>query len=200
MTTSRIAQRLPLRFGFFRTQAGYSLHDLIITSAVVGTLATGAPGMVGLVQNSQLTSEVNELMAHLNLARSEAIVRGQEVVLCPSMNGSDCDDPRDGYAWWHGGYLVFVNTDENADRASNEPIIRVHQASPGRISIKSSEFRSRVTYRANGLSSGSTATFTFCGSLGQSPARYVILSNTGRPRVSSIPSDGTADEESELCS
>ena len=200
MTTSRIARRFPLRSGFFRTQAGYSLHDLIITSAVVGTLSISTAGMVGLVQNSQMTSEVNELMAHLNLARSEAIVRGQEVVLCPSMNGSDCDDPRDGYTWWHSGYLVFVNTDENTDRASNEPIIRTHQASPGRISIKSSEFRNRVTYRANGLSSGSTATFTFCGAPAQSPARYVILSNTGRPRVSPIPSDGEADEESELCS
>jgi len=200
VTTSRIVQRIPLRSDFFRTQAGYSLYDLIVTSAVVGTLSIGTAGMVGMVQNSQITSEINELMAHLNLARSEAIVRGQEVVLCPSMNGSDCDDPKDGYAWWHSGYLMFVNMDENADRASNEPIIRAHQASPGRISIKSSKFRSRVTYRANGLSSGSTATFTFCGAHEQSPARYVILSNTGRPRVSPIPSDGKADEESELCS
>jgi len=163
-------------------------------------LSIGTAGMVGLVQNSQMTSEVNELIAHLNLARSEAILRGQEVVLCPSKNGSDCDDPNDDYAWWHSGYLVFVNMDGNTDRSSNEPIIRVHQTSPGRISIKSSKFRSRITYHANGLSSGSTATFTFCGTHEPSPARYVILSNTGRPRVASIPSDGKADEESELCS
>lgn len=187
-------------FRFRLKQAGYSLFDLMITSGVVSVLGIGAVGMTSMVQDARMTSEVNGLITHLSLVRSETIKRGQKVVLCPSADGSNCDEPRDGYTWWHSGYLLFVNMDKDTDRNSNEPIIRMRQALPGGVTIKSSDDRSRITYQSTGFSSGSTATFTFCDPRGQAQVRYVILSNVGRARVSRIPSDGKADEGIETCS
>ena len=181
-------------------QSGFSLHDLIITSAVAGVLSLGAGSMNGLVQDTRMTSEVNELIVHLSLVRSESLKRGQKVVLCPSSDGLNCDKPIDGFTWWHSGYLLFVNMDEDTDRNDSEQIIRMHQASLGGISIKSSKARSRIIYQSTGFSAGSTATFTFCDPRGQSHVRYVILSNMGRARVSRAPSDGKADEGIEICS
>ena len=181
-------------------QAGYSIFDLIVTSAVASVLGLGAVSMNGLVQDARMTAEVNELIAHLNLVRSETTKRGHKVVLCPSTDGSICDEPKDGYTWWHSGYLLFVNMDEDTDRNGNEPIIRMHQTSPGGVKIKSSKARNRIVYQSTGFSAGSTATFTFCDPRGQPHARYVILSNVGRARVSRAPSDGKADEGIEICS
>lgn len=172
-------------FRFRLRQAGYSLYDLMVTSAVVGVLGVGAVGMNGLVQDTRMTAEVNELITHLSLVRSETIKRGQKVILCPTTDGSSCDKPKDGYTWWHNGYLLFMNTDGYTDRNSNEPIIRMRQALTGGVTIKSSDDRSRITYQPSGFSSGSTATFTFCDSRGSEKAKAVILNNVGRPYTSS---------------
>lgn len=195
-----VLSRKPWRASSRFAQAGYSIFDLIITSAIAGVLGLGAVGMNGLVQDARMTTSVNELITHLNLVRSETIKRGQQVVLCPSTDGSNCDGPKDGYTWWHGGYLLFVNTDGDTNRNSSEPIIRMHQALAGGVTLKTSNARSRITYQSTGFSSGSTATFTFCDSRGQAQVRYVILSNVGRARFSRTPSDGKADEGIEICS
>ena len=51
-------------------QSGYSLYDLIITSALASVLGVSAVGMSSLVQDARLTAGVNQLMAELSLARS----------------------------------------------------------------------------------------------------------------------------------
>ncbi len=54
----------------------------MITLAVAAILVTIAvPGMVTLVQNSRTTSQTNELVSALNLARSEAVKRGVTVTI-----------------------------------------------------------------------------------------------------------------------
>lgn len=169
-----------------QAQAGYSIFDLIVTSAVAGVLGLGAVGMNGLVQDARMTAEVNNLMGHLYMARSEAIKRGQKVVLCPSADGSNCEN---GYAWWHDGYLLFVDVNKDDDRQPDEMIVVVRQASPADIAINS-KARERIAYQASGLSPGDTATFTFCDGRGSGKAKAVILNNGGRPRISAKTSEG----------
>ncbi len=184
MTTSRIVQRLPLRSGFFRTQAGYSLYDLIVTSAVAGTLSIGTAGMVGLVQNSRITSEANELMAHLSLARSEAIKRGSAITLCAKATGAECLGSRD----WRNGWIIFMDMNGNGSLEPGESILRV-QDTP---TINYLQFGAWgpgtgrwVTYKADGTTK-QNGTFTFCDNRGTAKAKAVILLGTGRPRVSTL--------------
>lgn len=194
MTTSRIAQRLPLRSGFFRTQAGYSLHDLIITSAVVGTLATGAPGMVGLVQNSRMTTEVNELITHLSLARSEAITRGTTVTICKSKDGVTCSNDSE----WHNGWISFADPNENHQVDADESIIYTHQALHDGVALRyggEKEAYRYLTYHPPGYARPN-ATFTFCDSRSSTKAKAVIINTTGRPRSS----DKNAENKALDCS
>ena len=59
---------------------GFTLLELMVTVAVAAILTTVAvPGFRDLVQNNRVTSQTNELVAALTMARTEAIKRGRAV-------------------------------------------------------------------------------------------------------------------------
>jgi type IV fimbrial biogenesis protein FimT len=178
---------------------GYSLHDVLVTLAVVGATSTAVVSLHGVVQNHQRTAGVNDLLATLSLARSAAITRGTDVVLCPSRDGVNCDSARDGQTIWHEGMMMFVNEKDSDRRDQTEPLIRMFRPDASSLVIKSSSGRRKVVYQPNGLSSGSTITFTVCAGRGAKAARYVVLSNSGRARVSPLPGDDKADKIHEMC-
>ena len=61
-------------------QAGLTLIELLVTLAIIVIMATVAvPGFQSLIASSRLTADHNELLAGLNLARSEAVKRREEV-------------------------------------------------------------------------------------------------------------------------
>ncbi len=167
---------------------GYSLYDLIITSAVASVLGVGAVGMSNLLQNARLTAGVNQLMAQLSLARSEAIKRHSSITLCASVTGAECRGSRK----WHDGWIIFLDPNGNGRLEPGESILRV-QDSPA---IKSLNFGAWgpgtgqwVTYEADG-STKQNGTFTFCDSRGAAKAKAVILLGTGRPRFSALNASG----------
>ncbi len=168
-------------------QRAYSLFDALTTLAVLCTVATVAiPAVSHLVASTRVTTQVNELMTHLHLARSEAIKRGQRVLLCKSRDGSRCtsDSP------WHEGWIVFVDQNDNHTVDGDEQIIRVQQALTGvtlqaGLSGSGSNLNDYVGYRPDGFS-GKRGTFTFCVPNAPNRARAIILYWTGRPRISRI--------------
>ena len=59
---------------------GFTLLELMVTVAVLAILATvGIPSFVDLVQNNRVTTQANELVTALNVARTEAVKRGRSV-------------------------------------------------------------------------------------------------------------------------
>jgi len=91
---------------------------------------------------------------------------------------------------WHKGWIVFVNLDRDAPAArdSGEELLHVYPAwDTGQIEAN----RTTLSFRAFGQS-GVTATVTFCDDRGSGAARAVIISQTGRPRVSDRASSGSA--------
>jgi type IV fimbrial biogenesis protein FimT len=97
----------------------------MVTLGVVSlVLMWGVPAFFGLVSTSRLANAANGLVAHLQLARLEAVSRNTLVAVCPSTDGESCDaavNPQD----WTLGYLVAtVDAQQNvvevlrrADRA-----------------------------------------------------------------------------------
>ena len=172
----------------YSKQAGFNLYELMITLTVAGILTPMAIGMQGLVQDNRLVTQVNQLLGHLNLVRSEAIKRGTTVTICKSANGVDCTPTSD----WHEGWIIFVDPNRNRTVDAGEAIIRAQQALTEGNTVK---FRASlgqnndVTYRPTGFSE-KNGTFTFCDARGPSRARAIILYRTGRPRVSTKSASG----------
>ena len=88
------------------------------------------------------------------------------------------------------GWIVFVNVDrdEPAIRDPSEPVLAAYEARP-HVTITSN----RVTYSFRPTVQGVVnGTIVFCDERGSAQARAIIISHTGRPRVSKRDSSGRA--------
>lgn len=159
---------------------GVSLPELVFTIAIVaGLLGWGIPSFRDLQRNAARTTEVNHLVHAVHLARSEAIKRNGVVSLCPSGGRATCAPAGTP---WHQGWIVFVNGDRDspAVRDDGEELLRVY--APWTKGVVRAN-RATLSFRPFGQT-GVTATFAFCDDRGPEAARAVIISQTGRPRIS----------------
>lgn len=163
-----------------RAARGITLLELMITIAIVAVLGSlAAPGLNALLYDARITAAVNGLLHDLFLARSESLKRGEVISVCKSQDGRTCAN---AVPDWHVGWMVFVNhdRDEPPQRGNEEPILTVSQGWPGGT-ISSN--RTAYSFRpfVQGVVNG---TLVFCDPRGSSSARAIVISHTGRPRVS----------------
>lgn len=166
-----------------RLQLGFTLYELLVSLVIGGGASASAAGLYGFAQEHRSVAAVNELVGHLNLARSEAIKRGVEVIVCASADGGECADADDNYTWWDG-YLAYVDENDNGHLDTTDTPLRFAVAKNGDLTVRTSTHRTKVTFQPSGLSPGSTVTFAFCDRRDARGARYVTVQNGGRARVS----------------
>ena len=164
-----------------RPSGGLTLVELVATLAVATiTLTVAVPGYQSLVDNQRVYAATNRLVAHLTLARSEAVKRMARVALCPSRDGAACLDSFD----WSEGFILFVDRNRDRNRQGDELLVRVAGAAE-QLRVLTSTGRRRIVYEPNGtVLGGSNATFRVCSNQSESRNRAVIISITGRPRTS----------------
>ena len=185
---ARAQSRIATRAASWRfATRGWTLVELLTAVAVGAVVAAwGVPTFGEFTRNAARTREVNQFLQAVYLARSEAIKRNGVVSLCPSLDGLTCTPA----GRWNSGWLVFVNDDRDspAHRDADEALLHVYPAwDAGHILSN----RTTLSFRPFGQM-GVTATVTFCDDRGSPAARAVIISQTGRPRVSSRNSSGGA--------
>ena len=160
----------------------------MITLAVAAIFATLAvPSMRGLLLDHRMTTQINGLVTHLSLGRSESIMRNRQVVLCASADQRHCDTA----GQWDKGWILFVDKDHDEDRDANERVLRVQRELPPGLMVHYAGFGSSryVTFKSTGMT-GVNGTFTFCDDRGAGHGRAIIISKTGRPRLSRTRSNG----------
>lgn len=162
---------------------GFTLHELLITLLIAGILVTASAGVYGMLQENHKTVAANELVTHLNFARSEAIKRRTQIRMCASKNEATCLIPDADFAYWQYGWLIYADANDNGEPDAAE-IIRVQPNLGGGFVIRTATSRSEIVYQPTGMSAGSPATFAVCDTRGPKFARYVTISNTGRARIS----------------
>ncbi|WP_082458222.1 GspH/FimT family pseudopilin [Methyloglobulus morosus] len=103
---------------------GFTLLELMITITIAAILVgIAVPNFMSVIQSNRLTTSANAFVTAMNLARSEAIKRGQIVVVREI--GSD----------WKNGWQVFVDI----DRASPSSDADTYQAGANSTLCESGE-------------------------------------------------------------
>ena len=169
---------------------GLTVLELLVALSVIGILATlGIPTFRDLILDLRMTSQINSFVHAIHLAKHEAYKRVAPVALCKSNNGTQCTDDRH----WHEGWIVFVNRNRKEPPRVDpgEPILAVYSAYKAGLitgNRRSFVFRPFEIRSTNG-------TLSFCDQRGPEHARAVVVSYTGRPRVT----DGAWARRKLLC-
>lgn len=89
---------------------GFTLIELLVTITVlVILLAIAAPSFQSMASRNRLTSETNNLVSALAIARSEAIKRGRVVTICKTSNPDAASPTCAVGANWADGWIVFTD-------------------------------------------------------------------------------------------
>lgn len=161
-----------------RLADGYSLYELLITTLVVSIVVSlGVPSFGKMVADHRLRTEVDALFHAVHLARKESIFRRRAVTLCPTPDGRNCQAGKD----WSQGWMMFVNLDRDrpATRDQDEPVL--HRFSVSRHNQVTAN-RESFSFRTTELRA-TNGTFIFCDRARRAETRALVISYTGRPRV-----------------
>jgi type IV fimbrial biogenesis protein FimT len=179
----------------------------MLTLAIVAVLAAVAiPNMGTFVRNNRLTAASNDLLRSMQLARSEAVKRQANVVVCASDDPAAAE-PSCSYGEFTG-WIVFQDTNANwtvdSDDSSTpdneaETIIERHGTLNSAVRVVADQ-DGIVSYSSSGFatSTGSpsarspTQNIILCDERGEravgenSTARAVLIDPTGRARVTKL--------------
>ena len=173
--------------------AGFTLVEMVVTIAIIGILTTLAmPSLRDAMLNGRMVGMVNDTMADLNIARSEAVKRNSTVALCPSINGDTCS----GGTNWALGWIVFNDVNLDGTRAAaTEDLIKATSAipntNPNALTVMQAAPATSIKYGPSGVVAGGQTIFTFCDVRAGTPsgvnnARQITINVTGRPIFSKI--------------
>ncbi len=148
-------------------QTGFTLIELMVTLAMmVIVLAIGIPAFKSLQQNSNRTARINELVAAIQLARSEAVKRGTSISIIPNTN-------------WQNGWTVFTDPDKDRTLDSGETVIRTAAVTSPNYTMTSAAYANGITFDSKGAPQA-TGSFQFSQN---GKTRTIDINTTGRPRI-----------------
>jgi type IV fimbrial biogenesis protein FimT len=164
---------------------GFTILELMVTVAIAGILvAIAMPNFTSTIKSNRLTTINNDLVSALNLARSEAVKRNQQVVV------------RRDAAGWQKGWQVFVDIDRSAGNAdifnddSTNPLcesdedclLRVYPELPtGNYTLQTDNFTNFVRYTPTGqISLAGGGSFAICEDNDVATSREIVILATGR--------------------
>lgn len=175
---------------YSRKIVGFTLIELIVTLTIAGILiALAAPAMQTFIQDQRLTNQANEFIADLNIARSEAIKRGDSdstIVIC-KQGGTASSPSCSTSAAWSAGRIVFVDADNDGVIDSSETVLRITETLTGSNTLNSiGTTTNSFTFSNTGLTTLATGTeiaMRFCDSRGSTKGVTVYVNFTGRARI-----------------
>lgn len=160
---------------------GFTLIELMVTLAVLSiVLGVGVPAFNSLISNGRITSQTNQTIGLIALARSEAAKRtGTTITVCGSTDEATCNTNN-----WESGWLMFNDVDGDRTIDAGDELLKVGAALAGGNTLKTLGFGNAgfVQFDDTG-SPGSAGTFILCDDRGDVEAKAIVLSIVGQNRA-----------------
>ena len=161
MTTPQITKK---------PSAGFTLIELMITLAIAVILITLAvPSFSLMIHNSKVTSTTNEFVSALNLARSEALKRSNNVTVCRSNSNFSACSTVTTENYTTNGWLVFpdcgvlgtvdTTADCDGDGVNDNDFNNIIKIGESNENINLTSAVNFVTYNLSGRVVGATPSF-----------------------------------------
>ena len=157
--------------------------------AVVSILATtGVPAFSTFIQSNRLSESAFDVLGTIHLARSEAVKRRTQVILCRSADPFLATPTCGGSAnTWTTGWLVFASGDSNNTyEAATDTLLGVGLIESSNVTlITNSVSNNNLEYNSDGTTneSGGTARFALCDKRGGAYGRQINVPPHGRPKI-----------------
>jgi len=153
---------------------GFSLIEMMITLVVLAVLITVAvPGFRSFILNNRLTTQANEFVTALQVARSEAVKRGGVVVRITAAAPVAANE-------WGGGWSIWFDVDDDGVQdAGVDETIRTTEALAGGNTLDSFGNITEFVYSGDG-SISSADRFDLCDSRTGETGRQIIVTTSGR--------------------
>ena len=175
-----------------KRNAGFTLMELMIAISIITILSTIAVPSFYYMNNLRITqSQIENLQRTLSMARQMALAKNRQTIVCPSGDGSTCNNDND----WSYGYMAYI--DRNRDGDFNDAQDQLIEYIPGvrnvatrkdtsSFSHKLTGSRSEVKFSAQGAALETNQTLTYCD--GNQKTKFeVVINLQGRIEVRKLP-------------
>jgi type IV fimbrial biogenesis protein FimT len=159
--------------------------ELLTAIGVIGMLlGVGLPALDNFSASQRMLARTWEFLQSVHIGWQTAQSQGVDVAICKSNNGTQCTHKQN----WQTGWIVFANvTGEEPPQVDPEDVIVRSYTSASRLNISAN--RDFFILRPH-LKRSTNGTLIFCDHRGSDHARAVIVSYTGKPRVTHTNSAG----------
>ena len=110
---------------------GFTLLKFTVSLILVNAIALGiAPVYYTFMNNLHATSFTNGLVQSLQVARTQAVKRGNPVSVCASDNGRTCTETP-----WSHGYIVFADSNAPGVVDGDDGVIEITRTHNQRVNV-----------------------------------------------------------------
>jgi len=149
---------------------GFSLIELMTVVSIIGIVSViGFSGFNFFLKKSEADVLSSELLRAIHLARSEAVLQHDNVMLCSSADQVNCSDR------WKNEYII---------RTKDHVIYHFQFLSQtGQLHWRSfPQNRQQLEFLSTGFPRSQNGTFWFCETDASDPAWAIMLNQSGRAR------------------
>ncbi len=193
---------------------GFTLLELLVAVVVLGVVLTlGVPSFTQFVQTNRMASGVNDLVATLHSARTEAVKRktlagaNASVSICASADWNTAAPSCDAAGNFRDGWITFADIDGDIVVDAGDRVLAVHGPVANALVLNTLDVNGNpvgqqfFSFGASGFLRAAApgqplGNLQFCDVRGDLDAgggiaagRFVLISPTGRPQIFRMRAD-----------